>query len=261
MPTKNELIQVFDDNVINYSKYRPKYPRELVDDIIQLSKIQSNGKILEIGCGTGKITFPFAKQGYKITGLEKGSSLAEFTIMSLKNFLKVDIKNISFEDWEPESERYDIVLSAQAFHWIEPDYGLVKANQILYKNGSLCLIWNLDRSNTTQFWKLTNPIYEKYLPSNKSNKSLDNFVRIYEKKINAMDIFEMVQLKSYKWEKKYQKEEYLGLLKTFSDHMTLEESKRVEFFSEIEKIIDLTGNIVKRKYETVLLFSRKSKLS
>lgn len=37
---------------------RPKYPKNLFDDIVRLTKIPSNGKILEIGCGTGQATLP-----------------------------------------------------------------------------------------------------------------------------------------------------------------------------------------------------------
>jgi len=258
LPTKNELTQVFDDNVVNYNKFRPKYPLELIDDIIRLSGINPSGIILEIGCGTGQITLPFAQKGYRITGLEKGKSLAEYTRKNLLKYSHADVRNITFEDWKTKGEKYDIVLSAQAFHWIEVDYGLRKASQLLKSNGSICLIWNLDRSEKTHFWKLTEPIYKKYFPPIRSNRNLEFYVNLYRKKINDLDIFEDVQYNRYEWEQSYQKDEYIGLLKTFSDHMTLEESNREKFFYEIARIIIQIGNSVNRKYETVFLFSKKT---
>lgn len=38
-----------------YHESRPSYPEELIEDAIRLSRVGGNGRILEIGCGTGNV--------------------------------------------------------------------------------------------------------------------------------------------------------------------------------------------------------------
>jgi ubiquinone/menaquinone biosynthesis C-methylase UbiE len=53
-----------------YDEVRPDYPEELVRDVIEISGVPSDGKILEIGIGTGKATRSFAEKDYEITALD-----------------------------------------------------------------------------------------------------------------------------------------------------------------------------------------------
>ena len=59
-----------------YDEVRPGYPEELFDDVVSLSGIPAGGRILEIGCGTGQATVPFARRGYRILCVELGENLA-----------------------------------------------------------------------------------------------------------------------------------------------------------------------------------------
>lgn len=47
-----------------YDEVRPSYPEELVEDVLALSGISEDGRILEIGCGPGKATIPFLGKFY-----------------------------------------------------------------------------------------------------------------------------------------------------------------------------------------------------
>ncbi len=59
-----------------YDEVRPGYPEALIEDALTLSGIPPDGRILEIGCGTGKATLPFARRGYAMLCLELGDKLA-----------------------------------------------------------------------------------------------------------------------------------------------------------------------------------------
>ncbi len=52
--------QSFDSVAGLYDKFRPAYPRRLVDCIIELSGLKDDARILEVGSGTGKATRLFA---------------------------------------------------------------------------------------------------------------------------------------------------------------------------------------------------------
>jgi 2-polyprenyl-3-methyl-5-hydroxy-6-metoxy-1,4-benzoquinol methylase len=55
-----------------YEEIRPSYPEELIHDIISITKLKSDGRILEIGAGTGNATIQFANKGYQIRAIDGG---------------------------------------------------------------------------------------------------------------------------------------------------------------------------------------------
>ena len=151
MTEKEILTKVFDDNARAYDKYRPGYPIEIIDEIIQLSHINKEDSILEIGCGTGQISMNFLDRGFSLTAIEKGDALAKIAKEKMTNFPLGKVVNSSFEDWS-SNQSFKLAISAQAFHWIEKEKGLKKIYDLLAKGGSIALIWNLDKSQHTDFW-------------------------------------------------------------------------------------------------------------
>ncbi|NQU05917.1 MAG: class I SAM-dependent methyltransferase, partial [Calditrichaeota bacterium] len=89
--------------------------------------------------------------------------MAEIAERNCREFPDVRIINTAFEEWKNDRECFDLFTSAQAFHWIEPKYGIKRAAELLNQNGAIALIWNTQRrSETTAFWQATNYIYDKY---------------------------------------------------------------------------------------------------
>jgi SAM-dependent methyltransferase len=74
--SRDRLRETFNRSADVYDRIRPGYPDTLVDDVIRLSGIPDQGHILEIGCGTGKATEPFALRGYWMDCLDIGRDLA-----------------------------------------------------------------------------------------------------------------------------------------------------------------------------------------
>ena len=54
----------------------------------------------------------------------------------------------------------------------------------------------------------------------------------------------------------YSSEEYLGLLSTFSDHITLPETQRDALFAEIRKLIDEHGGTIEKPYRSALYMAQ-----
>jgi len=253
---RDKLVKVFDNNAIAYDKYRPSYPNEAVEELIELSQIGTNDKLLEIGCGTGQITIDFLKRGYEVIAIEKGASLSKIAKSKVEKYGKGQIINASFEAWMP-NEKFKLMISAQAFHWIDKEKGIDKTLGLLEGNGAIGLIWNVDESQETEFWRQTSRVYEKYLPLKQKRKSMEGVIREYWDYMNNRKGLKNVEIRNYKWQQRYAKDDYLGLLSTFSPQMSIEAGMRKKFFKEIESIIENNGNQVLRYYKTVLLFARK----
>jgi len=60
---RNRLRTTYDEAALLYDEARLGYPEAIFDDVVSLSGIPPAGRILEVGCGTGQATVPFARRG------------------------------------------------------------------------------------------------------------------------------------------------------------------------------------------------------
>src|ERR671911_1888556 len=95
---RNRLRTTFDEAASLYDEVRPGYPGDLFDDVVSLSGIPSGGRILEIGCGTGQATVPFARRGYRILCVELGENLAAVARRNLEAYPRAEVHVGPFED-------------------------------------------------------------------------------------------------------------------------------------------------------------------
>ena len=172
-----------------------------------------------------------------------------------QGYSNVRILELSFEDWSVERHGFHLVLSAQAFHWIEPEYGCSKAADALQAGGTFALVWHHDRSQDTVFYKATQPIYDTYLPG--EEKTGPGRSGLYEDALRRSAAFGEIHEIRHPWEEVYSAPDYLKLLNTFSDHRSLPEPARKSFFRAISDVIDRIGGAVSRKYETQVLLARR----
>jgi trans-aconitate methyltransferase len=132
----------FDRSAELYEAARPSYPEALVDEAVARSGIPAGGRILEIGAGTGKATRPFARRGYPIVALEPGAKMAAVLRRNVAAFPRVAVEETTFEAWSGADRSFDLVVSAQAFHWVDPAVRYVKTAAALRPRGALALIRN-----------------------------------------------------------------------------------------------------------------------
>src|SRR5215471_12761869 len=110
MPKEQRLT--FDEVPELYDRNRPSYPDALFDDLVSLSGILPEGRILEIGCGTGQATIPLAQRGFSVICLEPGPSMARLAKAKLARFPRVQVLRATFEDWPVERGAFGLVVSA-----------------------------------------------------------------------------------------------------------------------------------------------------
>ena len=99
------------------------------------------------------------------------------------------------------------MLSAQAFHWIDKKRGINKILKLLKDNGSIGLIWNVDKSQETEFWKQSGKVYDKYLPKKQGQRGMEETIEEHWDYINNRKELINFEKRDYLWEKLYSKEE------------------------------------------------------
>ena len=256
MAESNALSRQFDDAAQLYDEVRPRYPEEIVEHIIAFAALPAHGRIIEVGCGTGQITLPFAKRGYTMVALDQGDQLAALAGQHCQPYPQVRVVPCAFEAWQDTAGSYDLFLSAQAFHWIEPQYGITRAAELLKTGGAIALVWTLDRSQGSAFWQATQPIYDTYNPVTSGARPQTGH-ETYGPALRTSRQFVDVRAVRHAWTKRYSGEEYLKLLWTFSDHRAMPEPNRSRFFEDISRVIARMGGEVIRSYESLALLAKK----
>lgn len=217
--------------------------------------------MLEVGCGTGQITLSFAEHGHSMLCLEPGKNLAKLASRNCRQYPNVVIKTVSFEDWNPESELFDLLISAQAFHWIPPEVGYPKAAEVLRDTGSIALFWNVYPDPDTEFFRLLQDVYQEHAPqlAERFARRDPYEVRIKnrEDEINATGLFEKVIVKRYPCSMPYTGDRYIKLLETFSDHRMLDDTARHNLFEAVADLIERFGGTITRPHIVVLYFAKK----
>lgn len=148
-----------------YYKARPRYPQKLINRAVDLTQLSSDATILEVGCGPGNATIAFAQLGFSMTCLDPNQDFCELAKYNCAPYSKVQICNISFEEWKLEANKFNVVLSANAFHWVSPEVGYSKAAKALQDNGFLILLWNMTPEPRYEVYQAIEEVYQAYAPS------------------------------------------------------------------------------------------------
>jgi ubiquinone/menaquinone biosynthesis C-methylase UbiE len=134
--------EMFNQMAEYYDIFRPSYPQEIINAIIDKASLVSGAKLLEIGAGSGKATAQFADYNLEILCVEPGPELAA---RGRERFIGKNIEFIvsRFEDYSPSFIDYDAIISAQAFHWLPQPEGYEKCAAVLKDGGYLAPFWNI----------------------------------------------------------------------------------------------------------------------
>jgi len=128
----------FDSVAGLYDATRQGYPPELVDEVCTTAGLGPGAAVLEIGCGTGQLTRQLAGRGFSLTAIDIGAAMVETARRNVPDPL-VRFEVCSFEDF-PGNGPFDLIVSATAFHWVDPSVGWVKTARLLRRGGWLALL-------------------------------------------------------------------------------------------------------------------------
>ena len=257
----DEQRRSFDRVAEAYDTFRPGYPRELIAAIVAAAALRAESRLLEIGSGTGKATAEFASLGCSILGVEPGPELAAVAARRLAAFPRVTFQQARFEDCTLPPEPFDLVFSAQAFHWITPEVGLTKAAEALKPGGWLALFWN---RYPGMVGALAHEIQEAYdglgvasMVTPDYAQKMERDIRERQEHLERSGLFSGLQVLRFAWSVQYTAQQYLGLLGTYSDHITLTATQRAALFAGVAAAIERHGGLIDRPYVAVLHLAQR----
>lgn len=260
MSHDNSLRMTFDEVAGWYDEVRPGYPEPLVEDVLALSAIPPGGRILEIGCGTGQATLPFARRGYSLLCLELGSRMAALTAEKCRPYPGVEIQNVAFEDWPLPGRAFDLVISASAFHWIPPEIGYAKVAASLKPGGSIALFWHHAAGEDTPFRRALTQVYREraphlveHLPGETVASTL---VERTLKDFESSGQFGPVIVREYPWTDTYTVDQHIKLLNTYSPIRSLGPAMRQDLLAGVREVVERFGGQVSSSGVVLLYMAR-----
>ena len=163
-----DLGRVFNEVPEVYDRVRPTYPDELFDDLVTITGVSRRSSILEVGCGTGQATRSLAALGGSVTALEPGEALAALARQELEAFPNVDIETTTFEQWHDRNRRFDLLVAASSWHWVDPLVGWRRAHEVLKPGGWLGVLGNVvvRRCGELEVYAETVDLHERFCPGN-----------------------------------------------------------------------------------------------
>ena len=146
-----QSVERFSSRVANYVRYRPGYPKEILDLLRKECGLTSDSLIADIGSGTGKSAEIFLENGNVVIGVEPNAGMraaAESIHADRNNFKSVEG---TAEATNLTTSSIHFVVASQAFHWFDPIKSRAEFERILNTDGWVVLIWNERQVDTTPF--------------------------------------------------------------------------------------------------------------
>jgi SAM-dependent methyltransferase len=258
---RSRLRQTFNQAAESYQQARPDYPAALFDDLIEAAGLAPGDRLLEVGCATGKATVPLARRGFRITCIELGPELAAAARRNLDG-LDAEVIEGRFEDWLNAEIRFDLVFAATAWHWVDPAAGYRSAWRALRPGGHLAF-WSATHvfpDGGDPFFRELQDVYDEINEGLPPGAVWTRPGELAEQtaEIAASGLFDVTHVRQFDWERVYDAEGYIGLLNTFSGHLSMADWQRERLYGEIRRRLgERPDGTLRRHWGAVLHVARR----
>ncbi|MFJ9694339.1 class I SAM-dependent methyltransferase [Kitasatospora sp. NPDC101183] len=245
-----QTAESFGTNARRYDQARPAYPDALVARIAGGSP---GPDLLDVGCGTGIAARQFRAAGCTVLGVDPDARMAE---AARAHGLRVEVA--TFEAWEPAGRTFDTVVSAQAWHWVDPALGAAKAADLLRPNGRLALFGHVFEPPA----EIADPFAVALRRTAPDSPFVDQPARrplaLYEAayagiadQLRATRRFREPEQWRFDWERPYTRAQWLDLLATTGNLTLLRPDQSAEVLRAVGDAIDALGGGFTMRYTTL----------
>jgi SAM-dependent methyltransferase len=266
-PDRRDLGRVFNGVPELYDRVRPGYPDELFADLVTVTRMGDRSSVLEVGCGTGQATHSLAALACSVTAVEPGPELAALARQRLATFGNVTVETSTFEDWDDRGRRFDVLVAASAWHWVDPAIGWQRAHDVLNPRGWMALLDNVvvRRPREQEVYAETADLHERFSPRNPGwgHPPLEDEVRTTDEGWGLVEdpggLFGPTIVRWYPTVQWFDGEGFADLLRSTSLYRSLNRDVREPLLDAIaERIRTRIGDRASRRYLSVLRVGQRA---
>ena len=119
-----------------YERGRPPYPPAAVDWLLP----EGASRVLDLGAGTGKLTRQLRDRGLDVIAVEPSAGMRAELARAVPG---VPVHAGSAEEIPLPGGSVEVVLVAQAWHWVDRSRAVPEVARVLVPGGRLGLLWNI----------------------------------------------------------------------------------------------------------------------
>ncbi len=253
MHEQHERATSFGEDAEQYDRARPSYAEAMVDDLLA----DGAQRVVDVGCGTGIVGRLFLARGCTVVGVERDERMAAVARRSA-----IDVVVTRFEDWDAPVAAFDLLVSGQAWHWVDPEVGPSKAASVLRPGGRFAAFWNTYRHDPEVASALA-AVYADVAPQVARDSVVLGTMRVPPSRRDDAAMLEPagfrdVEHRAYDWDRVYSRDEWVDQLPTHSDHRLLPADVRDAVLARVGAAIDELGGAITVHHSTRLLTARRA---
>jgi ubiquinone/menaquinone biosynthesis C-methylase UbiE len=133
---------VYSTKAQKYAKYRWDFAMSAVEAIVEMTHLDNQSVIADIGAGTGILTRHFTNCAHQIYAVEPNQEMRDILIENMADKSNVSVINGCAENTLLANDSVDLITAAQAIHWFDPEPAKKEMLRILKDDGWLVLLRN-----------------------------------------------------------------------------------------------------------------------
>jgi SAM-dependent methyltransferase len=242
-----------------YGEVRQGYPAALFDDLAGLGALAPSARVLEVGCGAGQASGELARRAGSLLAIDPGEKLvsearARVTAENARFLVS------GFEDLEIEPGGFDLVASAQAWHWIGPELAFPKAAAALAEGGWLAVFGHVPMAPPERLWPAFKAAYDAHAPGVWGRPPPQAWYLPdgpVAGLFAASGRFEPVSRRAYAWDWTIDAATFGKYMRTDSGYRFLAEAPRQALFDALAAAVEAGGGQITLAWRTHLYAARR----
>lgn len=257
---ERERGEVYGEVADGYDEVRPGYPDALGAAVLGYPGALPR-RAVEVGAGTGKATALFARHGVPVHCLEPDPRMASVLRERMAAYPGVGVEVRRFEDWQPPGGGVDLLYSAQAWHWVDPETRWPRAHAALAPGGAVAIFGHsydlVDPAIEAALWEL-----QRQLQTETSTMAppgpVDPDSTWFSVELARSGLFTDLRTHVFHTIVAYPTATYLALVRTFSAYRMLPPAGRSQMRDALIRIVDEHGGTVEIDLTTILALGLRS---
>lgn len=252
--------QAFDSVAELYAEVRPGYLPALFDDLIAMGALGPSKAVLEVGCGAGQATVDLARRSARLVAIDPGERL----ISNARRAVSAENASFTvstFEDFGVTPASFDLIASAQAWHWVDPEIGFAKAAAALRPGGYLAIFGHVPMMVSEALQPAFRAAFDTWWPGTWGRPPPQSWY-LPEGPVPAMiaasGLFQAAEHRGYTWTWTFDPDLFGRYMRTDSSYHALPETPRFALFDALSAAIADQGATYDAAWETHLYLAKKA---